>query len=349
MQNVWLATARRRSLVLIVLYVLLILFGTLGYVVIEHYSVLEGLYMTIITLSTVGFTEVRPLSEYGRMFTMMLILMGASFVAFNLAYFSQILLDGNLLEIYRRRKLKKQLDQLKNHYIVCGYGQMGQIVVQELQRYDVPVVVVENDEPTLGKIAEKGILHLAANATDEESLIAAGITRARGLVAAVSRDSENVFIVLTARDLNKDALILARASTPGTDKRLLKAGADRVVAPFAIGAIRLAHNILRPTVIDFLDLALSAEGMELSMEELCIPEGAHIAGKDLIHSGIRSQYNLIVVGIKRSDGTMIYNPAPQEILQSGDILISIGPQQNLAKFATELLGCPYSALKPCRS
>lgn len=349
MQNVWFATTGRRIVVLLVLSALLILFGTLGYVAIEQYAILEALYMTIITLSTVGFTEVRPLSEQGRMFTMVLILMGAGFIAFNLAYFSQLVLDGNLLELYRRRKLKKQLDQLNDHYIVCGYGQMGQIVVQELQRYDVPVVVVEKDEATVGKIAEKGIAHLEADATEEDSLIAAGITRARGLVAAVSRDTENVFIVLTARDLNKDALILARASTPGTDKRLLKAGADRVVAPFAIGAMRLAHNILRPTVIDFLDLALSAEGMELSMEELCIPEGAHIAGKDLIHSGIRSQYNLIVVCIKRSDGTMIYNPAPQEVLQSGDILISIGPQQNLAKFATELLGCPYSALNPCRS
>jgi len=349
MQNVWFATTGHRVAILGVLSVFLVLFGTSGYVFIEHYAFLDALYMTVITLSTVGFTEVRPLSDHGRTFTMVLILMGASFVAFNLAYFSQLLLDGNLLELYRRRKLKKQLDQLNNHYIVCGYGQMGQIVVQELQHYGVPVVVLENDEAVLGKIAEKGIPRLAADATEEEALVAAGIGRAKGLVATVSRDTENVFIVLTARDLNRDILIFARASTPGTDKRLLKAGADHVVAPFALGGIRLAHNILRPTVIDFLDLALSAEGMELSMEELCIPEGAQIAGKDLVHSGIRSRYNLIVVGIKRSDGTMIYNPSPKEVLQPGDILISIGPQENLEMFATELLGCPHPALRPCRS
>lgn len=349
MRNVWFATTAHRVAILGVLSVFLVLFGTSGYVFIEHYTFLDALYMTVITLSTVGFTEVRPLTDHGRTFTMVLILMGASFVAFNLAYVSQLLLDGNLLELYRRRKLKKQLDQLNNHYIICGYGQMGQIVVQELQHYGVPVVVLENDEAVLGKIAEKGIPHLAADATEEEALVAAGIGRAKGLVATVSRDTENVFIVLTARDLNRDILIFARASTPGTDKRLLKAGADHVVAPFALGGIRLAHNILRPTVIDFLDLALSAEGMELSMEELCIPEGAQIAGKDLVHSGIRSRYNLIVVGIKRSDGTMIYNPSPKEVLQSGDILISIGPQVNLEKFATELLGCPHSALGPCRS
>src|SRR5208337_160798 len=155
-------------------------------------------------------------------------------------------------------------------------------------------------------------------------------------VSLVTKDSENVFIVLTARDLNKDLLIFARASSPGTDKRLLKAGADRVVSPYAIGAIKIAHNILRPTVIDFLELALSGEGMELSMEEIRIPENSKLAGLELMDSGVRSNYDLIVMAIKRVDGAMIFNPAPQETLQAGDILVAIGAVENLSRFGRAL-------------
>jgi voltage-gated potassium channel len=347
MEYFWHSATGRRVTIILILSLFLVGFGTGGYMLIQHYSFLEALYMTVITLSTVGFTEVRPLDDAGRIFTIVLILMGVSFVGFTLAYFSQILLDGNLLEAYRRRKLKKQLDQLENHYIVCGYGQMGQIIVQELQKFQIPVMVIErDDEASLLRLREKGILHLAADATDEDQLIAAGIMRAKGLVAVVSKDSENVFIVLTARDLNKDLLILARASTVGSDKRLLKAGANRVVSPYAIGAIRLAHNILRPTVTDFLELALSGEGMELSMEEICVPEGSGLVGMELMNSGIRSQFDLILMAIKRSDGTMIFNPAPQEILRVGDIMVAVGPVENLTRFGQDLYGSSYPTLRP---
>jgi voltage-gated potassium channel len=349
MEDFWHSATGRRVTIILILSVLLIGFGVGGYMLIQHYSFLEALYMTVITLSTVGFTEVRPLDNAGRLFTIVLIFSGVSFVGFTLAYFSQILLDGNLLEAYRRRRLKKQLDQLENHFIVCGYGQMGQIIVQELRKFQVPVVVIErDDEASLIRLREKGILHLAADATDEGQLIAAGILRAKGLVTVVSKDSENVFIVLTARDLNKDLLIFARASTAGSDKRLLKAGANRVVSPYAIGAIRIAHNILRPTVTDFLELALSGEGMELSMEEICIPEGSRLVGMELMNSGIRSQYNLIIMAIKRSDGTMIFNPAPQEILRAEDIMVTIGPVENLTRFGQDLFGCAYPTVRPCK-
>lgn len=245
--------------------------------------------------------------------------------------------------------MKKQLDQLENHYIVCGYGQMGQIIVDELRKFDVPVMVIERDDETsLLRLREKGILHLEADATDEDHLVAAGILRAKGLVTVVSKDSENVFIVLTARDLNKDLQIFARASTTGTDKRLLKAGANRVVSPYAIGAIRIAHNILRPTVTDFLELALSGEGMELSMEEIRIPETSKLVGMELMNSGIRSQYDLIIMAIKRSDGTMIFNPAPQEILRAMDIMVTIGPVENLTRFGQDLYGCTYPTLRQCK-
>jgi voltage-gated potassium channel len=348
MREFWNSATGRRITVLVVLSILLTAFGTAGYMLVQNYSFIEALYMTIITLSTVGFTEVHPLDNNGRIFTMILILMGVSFVAFSLAYFSQILLDGNLLETYRRRRLKKKLDQLENHYIVCGYGEMGEIIAGELRKHEIPVAIIESEEPVVARLREKDLPHFAGDATDEDNLIAVGIRRARGLVSVVSKDSENVFIVLTARDLNKDLHILARASSPGTDKRLLKAGADRVVSPYAIGAVRIAHNILRPTVTDFIDLALSGEGMELSMEEVRIPEDSKLAGMELMASGVRSNYDLIVMAIKRSNGEMIFNPAPQETLKAGDILVAIGAVENLSRFGRDLYGCDYPTLRECR-
>jgi voltage-gated potassium channel len=338
----------RHVIILIFLSSLLIGFGTSGYMVVEGFPFVDALYMTIITLTTVGFGEVRPLDQAGRLFTIALIFLGAGFVAYNLAYFTQLLLDGNLLELYRRRKLKSRLKQLKDHFVICGYGQMGQIVLEELLRNQVSVVVVENDSAVLTRLRERDILHLDDDATEEETLVAAGVKTARGLISVVSKDTDNVFIVLTARDLNKDLMILARAGSPSSEKRLFKAGADRVVSPYAIGAVRIAQNILRPTVTDFLELALSGEGMELSMEEICIPEGSDMVGKELMSSGIRSLYNLIVVAIKRRDGTMIYNPTPHEVFEAGDILVAIGPQENLARFGGDIFGCPYPTITPCK-
>jgi voltage-gated potassium channel len=347
MREFWNSATGRRITVLVILSILLTAFGTAGYMLVQDYSFIEALYMTIITLSTVGFTEVHPLDNSGRIFTMILILLGVSFVAFSLAYFSQILLDGNLLETYRRRRLKKKLDQLENHYIVCGYGEMGEIIVGELLKHKIPVVIIESDESVLARLREKNLTYLSGDSTDEEILISAGIRRAKGLVSVVAKDSENVFIVLTARDLNKDLLIFARANSPGTDKRLLKAGANRVVSPYAIGAIRIAHNILRPTVTDFLELALSGEGMELSMEEIRIPENSKLAGMELMDSGVRSNYDLIVMAIKRADGAMIFNPPPHEKFQAGDILVAIGAVENLSRFGRDLYGCDYPTLREC--
>ncbi len=349
MESPWLSTTGRHILALILLSGLLIGFGTAGYILIEEFSLLDGLYMTIITLTTVGFGEVKPLQPMGRVFTILLILMGAGLVAYNLAYFSQLVLDGNLLVLYRRRRLRKQLEHVADHYIICGYGQMGKIIAQELSKNHVPVVVVENDPSAVVSIREKEIHYFAGDATEEETLLSAGILRARGLISVVSRDTDSVFIIITAKDLNKDLTIFARATTPGAERKLLKAGATKVVSPYASGAIRIAHNILRPTVTDFLELALSAEGMELSMEEIRLPSEADLVGMELMYSGIRSRYNLIVVCIKRSSGAMIYNPSPQEVLKEDDILVVIGPQENLNRFSADLFGRPRPSQRPGRS
>ncbi len=336
MENLWLAARARHVFLLCLLSVFMLTFGTVGYMVLEGFPFIDALYMTIITLTTVGFGEVRPLGPGGRLFTILLIFLGAGFVAYNLAYFTQLLLDGNLLDAYRRIKVQKQRERLKGHFIVCGYGQMGQIIVSELLKNGMPVIVIENDETLPTRLLEKGTLHIVGDATEEKNLMDAGVYNARGLVSVVSKDSDNVFIVLTARDLNKHLSIYTRAHSPGAEKRLFKAGADRVVSPYSAGAARIAHHIMRPTVVDFLDLALSGKGIELSMEELVIPVDAELVGRDLMHSGIRGDFNLIIVGIKRCDGRMVYNPSHLEVLNAGDTLIALGPQENLARFRTWL-------------
>ena len=347
MKGFWRSAIGRRTGVIGAISIALLGFGTAGYMFLQHFTFIEALYMTVITLSTVGFTEVHALDTAGRVFTIVLITMGAGFVAFSLAYFSQIVVDGDVLEAYRRRKLTKKLDQMENHYIICGYGQMGQIVADKLLEHKVPVVVIESEEAMLPRLRERGLVYLFGDATEEDNLLSAGIARAKGLVTVVSKDAENVFIVLTARDLNRELLIFGRAGSPGTDKRLLKAGADRVVSPYAIGAAKIAHNILRPTVTDFLELALSGEGMDLSLEEMIIPEKSKLVGMELMASGIRGGYDLIIVAIKRSHGKMVFNPAPKEKLQPGDTLVAIGSVENLSRFAREL--CSDAAFEPDRN
>ncbi len=314
----------------------LILTGSIGYVIVEDYSFIEALYMTLITLTTIGFGEIRPLSEKGRIFTMILIIMGIAFVASQIAYLSEYIAEGRLLEVYWRKKVRKRLEKISNHYIICGYGQMGKIIVRELRKHNIPLVVIEKDPEELLKLEEAGITYIQGDATEEDVLISAGILRAKGLVAVVSKDTDNVFIVLTARDLNKDLFICARASSAGAEKRLKTAGADKIVSPYASGALRIAHNIIKPTITDFLELALSGEGMELSMEEVKLVRDAPIIGKNLVDSNIRSNYNLIVVAIKRADDTMVYNPASWEVFKEGDTLIVIGPKDKLDQFTKDV-------------
>ena len=344
----WLPPIRHRIFLVPFLTLVLLGFGIAGFMIIEKYGFVDALYMTVITLSTVGFQEVRPLDQAGRIFTVCLILLGAGFVAYNLNLLAGILLVGHLIEIYRRRKLNKLLKNMKDHFIVCGHGQMGQIVARELCRANLDVVVIDKEPTVMQRVQESRIVHLTADATEEETLDMAGVRRARGLVSLVSRDTDNVFIVLTARDLNRNLQILARAGTQGAEKRLMKAGANRVVSPYASGAIRIAQNILQPTVTDFLELALSGEGMELSMQETEIPDGAPLVGKDLMRSGIRSQFDLIIVAIKRKDAQMIYNPSSHEELREGDVLIAIGHRENLSRFRSSLLGHAPPGARACK-
>ncbi len=329
MKDFFSSSKKKFAALLLVSLACLFLFGMCGYMIVEKRAPVEALYLTIGTLTTVSPFE---LSDGGRIFALFLIIFGFSLVAATASLIGNILLDGKTLELYRRRKVRKQLEHFTDHYVICGHGQMGQIVTAKLFNCGVPIVVIDNDESAILHCQELGVAHLKRDAMEEENLLEAGIERAKGLISVVNRDADNVFIVLTARALNPDMFIFARASSKGVEKKLFRAGANHVVSPYASAALRITQNILRPTITDFLDSSISGKEIELAIEELEIPETAPFVGKAMMDANIRNDFDLIVVAIKRADGTRIFNPASLELIHAGDTLIFVGPQTNIDQF-----------------
>jgi len=331
--------------------VCLFLFGMCGYMLVEERTPVEAMYLTIGTLTTVAPFE---LSDGGRIFAILLIFFGFGLVAATAALLGNMFLDGNTLELYRRRKVRKKLKNFTDHYVVCGHGQVGQIVTAELLGSGMPLVVIDNDERAILKCKELGVAHLRRDAMEEESLKEAGVERAKGLISVVNRDADNVFIVLTARALNSDMSIFARASSKGVEKKLFRAGANYVVSPYASAALRITQNILRPTITDFLDSTISGKEIELAIEELEIPERASFVGKPMMDANIRNEFDLIIVAIKRADGTRIYNPSSLELIHAGDTLVFVGPQTNIDQFIEKIHGKGWNSknkttAEPCEN
>jgi voltage-gated potassium channel len=314
----------------------LLVLGSLGYVLIEGWSFFDALYMTITTLSTVGYGEVHPLDQAGRAYTMVLILAGVGVMLYIVGALAGVVVEGELQEALGKRKVRRRVHKLKNHYIICGYGRLGGIIARQLSQAKIPLVVVENNPELIAKLEAQGYNFVAGDATREEVLLEAGIERAKGLVAVLHSDAGNVYIVLTARSLNPKLYIVARGEEPGSQQKLLRAGADKVESPYEMGGRKMAHTILRPTVVTFMELAMQ-EGVEWSMEEIAVSEGSPLVGVPIIDTGIRKDLNLIVVAIKRADGTSLFNPTPQITLQGGDTLIVVGLRNNLEKLE-EMVG-----------
>ncbi|MFW5734593.1 MAG: potassium channel family protein [Oceanidesulfovibrio sp.] len=312
------------SLVLMAIFVLAIVF----YMRMEGWTFWDSFYMTVITLSTVGFQEVQPLSVAGRLFTSMLILAGVGSFAFMAGSVAQLLVEGKINELLGRRRVQKTIDKLSDHYIVCGYGRIGAIVSREISHDGRPLVVIENDPDTLDMLDKEGLLYIAGDATSDEVLLAAGLERASCLITALTQEASNVYVVLTARQLNPTITIISRADNERHINRLEMAGANRVVLPHTIGGVRMAQSALRPTVTSFLEIAVRG-GIDLQMEELHVSKDSTLVGKDLIESRVRQDYNLIIIAIKKSDGTMQFNPTPKYIIEAGDTLLAIGNQENL--------------------
>jgi len=315
----------------IIVFVLMLLGGTIGYMVIEGWPLTDALYMTIITLSTVGYGEVQGLSPTGRIFTIIVIIIGVGFVFYLAGSVIQFMMEGRIREILGRRKLEKKIRVQKGHYIICGYGRVGSSVCEALGSKPLDIVVIERDPARIDLLNERNILHVPGEATDEKSLISAGVQRARGLVAALKTDSDNVYVILSARQLNPELFIMARAGEKRSEKKLLAAGANKVICPYRMGAHRMAQTILRPTVTDFLELTLMDTSRDIQMEEMSVEPSSELINVALQDSGIRKELDLIIVAVKKAAGDMLFNPSSQTKLEAGDTVIAIGEKQNLER------------------
>lgn len=309
--------------------------GIAFYMGYEHWDFASAFYMVVITLSTVGFMEVNELSEAGRIFTSFLIMGGVGGFVYMAGAFAQLLIDGRLQIMWGKHKMMKEIGKLKGHFIVCGYGRIGSIVVQEILAEGHDVVVIEQDPELIDRMEQEGVLCIDGDATSDQILLSAGLLHAKSLISALTSEAANVYVTLTARQLNPDITIVARAGDKSHISRLELAGADRVVLPHFIGGLRMAQNVLRPTVTNFVELAVRG-GIDLQMEELAVTPDSELCGLDLIESKIRPRFNLIIIAIKKENGDMVFNPGPKEVIYANDTLLAVGKKSNLTEIKTIL-------------
>ena len=318
----------------VVLLATVLCVGTAGYVIIEGWDVFDAFYMTITTVTTVGYGEIHPLSRAGRVFNSGVIILGVATVLYTFSFLMARLVEGDLQARWARRRRERMLDDLKNHFIICGFGRIGQIVAREFARQSIPFVIIERDGERMQAAIDTGYLAVEADASSEDVLRRLSISRARGFIAAVSTDADNVFAILTARLLRPDLFIIGRAETEDAKAKLVRAGADRVLSPYQIGGLQLAQTALRPAVVDFVQLATSSDNLDLNMEQVQIADGAPLAGRSIIEANLRQRFGVVVVGIQRASGAMEFNPPPESIMRVGDYLVVLGQAKNLRDLET---------------
>jgi len=319
----------KHIVVAVFLSIVIVIAGTIGYMLIEGWELLDALYMTVITYSTVGFSEVHEISKIGRLYTVFLIFLGVGFFLYVAGAIIQFMVEGKIRTVLGRRKLDKKIHRLKNHYIICGYGRIGRVLCEALKSSPIDLVVIERNEKLVPEMDSDNVLYLWGDASDESLLVKAGIQQAKGLVAALGSDAENVFLVLTARQLAPDLFITARSSDKDAEKKLRAAGADIVESPYEMGAMRMAQRITRPTVTTFLDLAFATKRTDIQMEEIPVSPDSLLNDIMLKDSGIRQKFNLIIIAIKKPDGSMTFNPSFEARITPGDTVVAVGKSDNL--------------------
>jgi voltage-gated potassium channel len=326
---------RRRQLQLAVALLALVLAaGTAGYTLIEGWDAWDAFYMTVISVTTVGYREVHDLSHAGQAFTVVLLIggVGAAFYAFTLV--AAGIIETRLHPRFAERRRSRMIDQLTDHFILCGAGRIGLIIADEFRRQHVPFVVIDHDPDAVAAVLARGDLAVEADASREDMLQKLRIDRARGLICALGTDAENVYTILSARGLRPDLLVIARADSEDAERKLLRAGANRVISPYQIGAAQMAQTALRPAVVDFVQLATSSENLELAMEQVGIAASSLLVDRSILDANLRQRYGVIVVGIRRQDGRMEFNPSPDAVMRAGDQLVVLGPPEQLKGLET---------------
>jgi len=339
--HAYLSTLTNQALTLLLLALALILLGVTGYMYLERWPFIDALYMTVITLATVGFKEVYPLSNSGKVFTIVLVTSGVGVFTYGAVTFSRLLVEGELKRVFDRRRLEREMRKLRDHVIVCGFGRLGEKVSEELYRKGIPFVVVENDPNRISKLEEKGYLYIEADSSHEGVLEQAGIEDAKILIAVVGSDADNLFITLSARELNPKLHIVARVEDPQATRKLYKAGANRVISPYDVGANMLVHAALKPAVTDFIELTTRLGPVTLILEEVVIEKGSALDGVLIKESKIREDTGAIVVAVRKADTSNILRPEPHLKLEKGDLLVVLGMREDIEKLE-DLARTPHS-------
>lgn len=314
----------------LLLLVTILAIGTAGYSTIEHMPVFDSFYMTLITISTVGFSEIAPLSNTGRVLTIFIIVSGISLLTYTLGQIAKIFIEGELRTLLGRRKLGKQISELAGHYIVCGFGRIGEVICKELADEHIPFLVIEKGDK-IDLLEKMQYLHIVGDATADEVLLQAGLMKARGLATAVSSDADNVFITLTAKGLRPDIFVLSRAADLKNESKLLRAGASRVICPYNMGGTKMAQILKKPTVVDFLDTAMMSGELGLKLEEALVQPTSILVGQTLINSNLRRDFGVIIVAIKKANNEMVFNPGPLSLIEANDVIVAIGKQDDMKK------------------
>jgi len=326
----------RRAVWIAALLLVTLLIGTLGFRLIEGYTLFEAFYMTLITITTVGYQEVHPLSYAGRIFNSFLILFGVTVMLFAVGAMTQSIIELELQDRYSQRKRKRMIAHMHDHFIVCGFGRVGRNASYELQRAKAPFLIIDRNQQRVDRAIAAGMIAVLADATRDDCLREAGVLKARGLIAALPSDAENLFIILSAKTLNPKLTVVTRASEEEAEQKLKRAGADTVFTPYTMAGHRLAHALLRPHVVDFLDFTTGKVGPKIMLEQVQVSPEIGFAPKTLGELTTRSNLAVIVLAIRKLSGEMIFNPPFEAMIEAGDFLIVLGEQPNLKKLESML-------------
>jgi voltage-gated potassium channel len=338
---------RRLGYAVTVLAALLVA-GTAGYMLVEGWSFADALYMTVITAGTVGFSEVHQLSGAGRVLTMFLIIAGFGAVIFSIGTIIDFMVEGHFTRYMEGRRMDRRIAGMSGHNVVAGLGRVGSVVAGQYASRAVPFVVIDAGEDALAQARENGWQYVEGDATEEETLLQAGLDRAKSFVAALDSDAANLFATLTARGMNPDLFIVARSATPAAEARLMRAGADRVITPTEIGGRRMAAMVLQPVVSDYLDVVMRGDALEFKLEEIELSGGDPYVGRSIGEAAIRAETGAYILAVRHADGEVSTNPPKETVLATGDRIVAIGTEEQLATLAGK--ACASSAdSRPPRS